>query len=489
MSVTISQLTSSITASTADDFLVVVDSGSLTTFKTTLSSLRSWESLSGSFLSASWATHSFIVDTASFVPTASYAKSSSVILSLEYNGSTFNGTASYALSSSVNRTGSFSRLAITSSRSQTSSFALFSTNTNNVFSTSFALFSANTNTALFSSHSSVATTASYINLSAIDIDFQKAYGPFTASATTSSRWGWTDPIEQAIPIIILKDNTDLICKVRAQIMHDEADDVNGYYVVEARMFPLTSSTAPGIYRTASNNDTLGTADDYVYSAGDNTYYPCSYGCFTHLLEFKKTGLSKGTYIIWVLNRLYAQTINATEITFEEWAHAKGVGFGGITTGRYISDNSPSNGSGEQFEKMLYPSSGSSKAIVISNKPVSPGIMFASTASMGQVGSVYNFYGNKNGNHGRIYSMPFLVNQSSISAGFCSASFSFRSGSSLLTASFSASTAGRSVNDIVVAYTVGLPAVANFWTTSTVVQGTPLASIPIRTDQSSSWIPF
>jgi len=489
MSEIISQLSSSITASTGDDFLVVIDSGSLTTFKSTLFSLKNWESLSGSFLSSSWASHSFFVDTASFVSTASYAKSSSVILSLDYNGSTFNGTASYALSSSVNVSASFATLAVTSSLSQTSSFAFQSQNTNNVFSTSFALISANTNTSMFSSHSSFAATASYINLSAIDIDFQKAYGPFTSSATTSSRWGWTDPIEQAIPIIVLKDNTDLICKVRTQIMHDEADDINGYYIVEARMFPLTESGVQGIYKTASYNDTLGTADSYVYSAGDNSYYPCSYGCFTHLLEFKKTGLSKGTYVIWVLNRLYAQSINATEISFTEWAHDKGTSVGQITVGRYISDDSPSSTNANQFEKMLYPSSGSTKAIVIANKPVIQGVMFTPTASLGLVGGVYNYYGNKNGNHGRTYAVPFLVNQSSISAGFCSSSYSFRSGSSLLTASFSASTSGKSVNDVVVAYTVGLPAVANFWTTSVIVQGTPLASIPIRTDQSSSWIPF
>jgi len=490
MSTTISQLTSSITASTSDDFLVVVDSGSLTTFKSPLSVLNSWAALSGSFSSASWASHSFVVNTASFVSTASYAKSSSVVLYLDYNGSQFNGTASYALSSSVNLSGSFAQNTISSSRSETSSFALTSQNTSNVFSTSFALFSANTSTALYSSKSSVATTASYINLSAttLEIDFQKAYGPFTASATTSSRYGWTDPLEQGIPVIVTKDNTDVICKVRAVITHDEADDVNGYYIVEARMYPLTESSVPGTYRTASNNDTLGSADAYLYSAGDHTFYPCGYGTFTHLLEFKKTGLSKGTYIIWVCNRLYVQTINATELTFTEWAHNKGTGLG-ITTGRYISDDSPSYTSGEQFEKMIYPSSASCKAIVLANKPVKVGTMFAPTSSMGLVGGVYNYYGTRNGNHGRTYAVPFLIDQSSITAGFCSASYSFRSGSSTLTASFSASTAGAAVNDIVTAFTVGLPAVANFWTTSTIVQGTPMASIPIRTDLSSSWIPF
>jgi len=253
---------------------------------------------------------------------------------------------------------------------------------------------------------------------------------------------------------------------------------------------LTESSHPGVYRTASMDDTLGTADDYTYTRGDYSFYPCQYGSFTQLLEFKRTGLPRGQYTLWVCYRMYSTTGDATAIAFTEHAHTvDGTNFGGITVGRFISEDSRPSTNVDTPESCLNLYSGSQRAIVISNNPIVQGCMFAPTASWGISGTTYNFYGNKSGNHGRNYVLPFLIDSSSLVAGFCSASCNFWSGSKYCTASFTVGTNGKSLNDIVYASQSSLPAVANFWTTSVVVQGTPLASIPLRMDQTSSWIPF
>jgi len=92
-----------------------------------------------------------------------------------------------------------------------------------------------------------------------------------------------------------------------------------------------------------------------------------------------------------------------------------------------------------------------------------------------------------GNWGRVYAFPFLVNSSSLVTGFCSASFSYLSGSTQNSAQFSASTTGLEEDDVVYSFLGGLANVASHWTTSTVVSGIALSSVPIRTEVSSSWL--
>lgn len=498
MSTQISQLTQSITSSTGNDFLVVIDSGSLTLFKSAVSSLNSWSLDSGSFLSSSFSSQSLLTDTASFIFTASYSKTASVLLNLYYDGTTSNGTASYALTASLSRTSSFSTLSISSSYAITSSFAPLAANADNVFSTSYALFSPTASTALYAATSSFALTASYYNidLDSLETSFEQAYGPFTSSTSTSSVWSFGDACQQGIPIIILKDNTDALFKVRTHGMSDEITSGDttfgqyGYWIHEARLYPITESSKPGIYRTASLMDTLGSSDCYTYIRGRYTVYPCSYGSFTQLLEFKKTGLARGQYILWVCSRMYSSADQATETLFTERLHFKdGDSFGAIDTGAYLGEDSLPTQNADMTEHAFNVNSSSQKMIVIANNPVIQGCMFAPTASWGTSGTTYNFYGNKSGNHGRNYVLPFLVTTQSLVAGFVSASCNFWSGSKYCTASFSASTSGNSVNDVIYAFKSSLPAVGNFWTISTVVQGIPLSSIPIRTDKTSSWIPF
>jgi len=57
---------------TQDDFIPIVDSGSLTTFKTSVESFKNYMAASGSVLSASWASHSISASYAVNADTASY---------------------------------------------------------------------------------------------------------------------------------------------------------------------------------------------------------------------------------------------------------------------------------------------------------------------------------------------------------------------------------------------------------------------------------
>jgi len=495
MPTTISQLTASITSSTGNDFLYVVDSGSLTSKKATIFTFNNWTSLSGSFASGSWASSSLFSVSSSFVATASSVFTSSVGLFIN-NTTPTNGTASFAISSSNTLGGGFALTSITASLVDTASFAQLAISTSNVFSTSYALFTPSAPVSTYTLESDLAITASYINLAETDINFQQVFGPFTASGFTSSRWGWTDPTERGVPIIVTENDTDIVVFMRAVLGCDGTSPPVGFTTVEVRWLPITESSAPGIYRTASYNDRLGTADDYKLFQGyrsvngtDNAITFVHNYC--HNLMFKKDNVAAGSYIMWVVNRMYIPPSLGDTILLSDRAHRNDSSTDvGQATGLYLlPENFSASIDNNQYEKWLYPASESLKAIIHSDKEVVQGIMVAPTSSMNHVGAVYNFHGNKNGNHGRNYILPFSVTAGALSAGYVSASCNFWSGSRYLSASFSASTSGLSVGDVVYATTVSLPAIANFFTVSVIVQGFPLSSVPIRTDISSSWIPF
>ena len=91
---------------TKDDFISVVDSGSLTTFKVEVETVNDYFSTSGSVLSGSWATNSISVSYALNADTASYC----------YPDRVYEMTASWAISSSYARTASLAVNSRTASR-------------------------------------------------------------------------------------------------------------------------------------------------------------------------------------------------------------------------------------------------------------------------------------------------------------------------------------------------------------------------------------
>lgn len=156
-SIKISQL-ANLGAITTDDFIALVDSGSLTTYKV---SIATWNALWDTYGSSSHANSASVAINAtsasyslsgSYCVTASYAFTASTI----YAGGVFGTvtSASYSLSSSYAISGSFASSAISSSWALSSSYAFSSSN---AFTSSYAISASR---AISSSHASVADALS-----------------------------------------------------------------------------------------------------------------------------------------------------------------------------------------------------------------------------------------------------------------------------------------------------------------------------------------
>jgi len=487
----ISQL-ATLTTITGDDLLVIVQSGSapsLTTFRVSVQSLNDgFFSLSGSVLSASLAQFAINSTSASYIPSASYAKTSSFIEFLKYDGG-FNGTASNAVSSSWAHTSSVAINAVSASIATSASLAINANSASFVLSSSFSLLTLLAQTASFVKTSSFAETASYINLGTFSTNIPKWYGPFTASGYSGSKWGWTDPIERGIPICVLHDDTDITIMATCNIMND-ADSSGGLHTLQVRLKPISASTNVGVYDIPSTSEVVGTSDDFQYIMS----WSPSYFSYNHTLTstFKKTGVKRGSYILWFYSRVTRKAFISNKTIgniVTDRAYYNGSG-DAIPSQYYLYDQAPSISSDEELECWIWPTSGSVKALVYANNEVKQGIMFAPTASISFRSSPsprYDFIGRLfAGSFGRVYALPFLVTAGAISNGNCRASFTYTSASSIYTASFSAS-AGSTENAMVVAYLGSIPSVATNWKVLSVTQGALLSQIPIRTDVSSSWV--
>lgn len=490
----ISQLTT-LTTITGDDFLVIVDSGSssaLTTFRTSIQTLNdTYFAVSGSVLSASFSSHSLFAPTASNIISASYSKTGSVSDYLNFNG-TFNGTASWALTSSVSVSSSLALFAVSSSLSVTSSFSLNANSASYVATASFTQLSPLALTASYAATASFALTASYINIS-LQNNIPQWYGPFTCSSYSESKWGWRDPIERGIPILVLYDDTDIIVQASANVIFN-SDATGGPHTTQLRWKEITSSTSPGQYQIPNYTSELATADDWVEGGSHADSGGYSYVCNPTFM-FSKTRLKRGSYILWFESRYTRKETLTTQTygtTFTDPINvANGTHDGNIISTIYkLFDNAIPADTDDQLEEWMYPFSASSEATIYATKPVKQGVMFAATASVSHRSSpspTFDFVGILfGGKFGRIYGVPFLVDQTSINAGSCNASFTYMSASVGFTASFSASTAGLSVGDTTTAWLGTLPSVASSWYLYNNTAGTLLTSIPIRTNLSTSW---
>jgi hypothetical protein len=136
----ISQL-NSFTAIQGEDYLALVESSSMTTFKVTVTSLSDWFAVSGSALSSSFASRSLTATSASWASASTQAISASFLIS-----SSINGTASYAVN------GLSASYALSASNAKTASFSIS------------GAFSSNSLSASYAKSASRADTASYVNI-------------------------------------------------------------------------------------------------------------------------------------------------------------------------------------------------------------------------------------------------------------------------------------------------------------------------------------
>jgi len=473
----------SITSIVGNDFLVFTDSGStLVTFRVPVSSFANFFTLSGSAASSSWASMSLLSTTASFNDTASYSNKNSVGLFLKYDG-TPNGTASYAIFSNVSLTSSFSLFSSSSIYSISSSLALRTPTASIVQTSSFACIAQNVNSSSTALTASFAVSASYIDLSLTTLPMW--YGPFTSSGFSASKWGWSDPLNQGIPIMVLHDNTDVLFEVSCKVNTSRWALISTLFTVEARTLPITSSTLPGIYTVPTASNTPSNADDLIHTMthlNDNVFSNRVAGR-DYLFMYRKT-LNRGSYIIWLSNKFYHDdTTNVVDIE-----PLIGIHFpNGSTLFSFgtLDDQATETLSTGQKTVWLRPMSGSHRTILYSSGKVKQGIMLSPTSSLG------NETATSTANWGRVFALPFLITSQSIVDGFCSASCNYRSGSiasdlaNIYTASFSASTSGLSIEDTTVAFLGNIPNVASHWTNSIIVNGIPLSCVPIRTETSSS----
>lgn len=147
----ISQLNIIPSVTTSDDFIPLVDSGSLTTYRVSVSNFGGWFSESGSVRSASWASASTVSGTATASISSSWASSSissSATLHLIYPNSS---------------TASFGQTSLSSSWAISSSNAIIS------FAATSASWASASISSSYSKTSSYSETASYFNAAATDL--------------------------------------------------------------------------------------------------------------------------------------------------------------------------------------------------------------------------------------------------------------------------------------------------------------------------------
>lgn len=174
-SIRISQL-NGFTGIKAEDFIPLVDSSSLTTYRVTVTSFGGWLSDSGSVLSASW---------------ASASNASNVSISSSWASSSISASTAGGLVWPNTATASFSQNSVSASWADRAGAAITASNT--VGSASWASFSKS---ASFANTSSNALTASYYNFSLPSSTPPTAsYSNFATSASwadASKSASWAD---------------------------------------------------------------------------------------------------------------------------------------------------------------------------------------------------------------------------------------------------------------------------------------------------------
>ena len=299
------------TSITNDDFIPLVQSSSLTTYRTDFASIGNW--MSGS-ATASWAKYAISASyatSASYAISASHARTASYLL---YSGFP-NGTASYALSASRAETASYfdvsnaavkyATYAVSASWASSSISASYITASNIDGIIPTASYSVTASYAINASYgysSSYATTASYAWTGSHAFYAESAianqgsfYGPFTSSAvSTSPTKGWSqyDYAKRAIAFN-LANTSDVIIECTVNYATYELNDNKAHYIaaiVKAGTDPDPTIDVPVSVATFDDfkfiGFTVGTPDTYNVSDLTTKFY------------IKKAGLTAGKWVVY-----------------------------------------------------------------------------------------------------------------------------------------------------------------------------------------------
>lgn len=231
---------------TLDDFLPLVDSASMTTYRTEVREFNTWMAASGSVMSASWATESFSASHAGYADNADTSSFSFWALS-----------SSYAQSSSIADTASYAWFSHSGSYAQSASWAGTASYAHRAFTSSYAIRASNADSA---SHAERSISSSFASssLSCVTSSFALAtgrtvpVGTICAYAGTSAPAGWLKCDGSIIPVTA--DNAALIALI-------------GY-----SYSPIPSCTITITHQTANayqdlNNGTV----TFTFSGGSGVY--------------------------------------------------------------------------------------------------------------------------------------------------------------------------------------------------------------------------
>lgn len=298
----------------SNDFFLLVDSGSHTTFKATMARFASWAASYGT------ASHVDYADDAGLANTASYANQVTLAFTashLFYTASnpTNTGTASHALNAGLVETASYfdlsgatvlsttyAKSASWVSESISASYVPGSGVSGSVVSSSYVIsasYSVTASYAITTSYSKTtdhAGTASHVLFAATTSLGEpfSVYGPFVADptpATPTREWGQYDEEKRAVSFI-LEGQSDLIIKCFVNCSYQESANALPYIYFGTKMIQegLDDPITAGLVN--SDYDSIVVAGFRNVEFGGRTDD-------TIVIEFTKLNVSAGQYAVYV----------------------------------------------------------------------------------------------------------------------------------------------------------------------------------------------
>lgn len=295
---------------TNDDFFALVDSASLTTYRSNFNTLNGWMSSSVTTSRAMYANTASLANTASYAITSSFALTASYLL---YRGFP-NGTASYALTSSRAITASYfdisgvtigfatyARSASWASHSLSSSYVPASGVDGTVRSASYAITASYAKSASYAITASHGISASYASSASFALYADNTsnnpvsiYGPFTASANVNSPtvgWSQWDYEKRAIAFTI-GSTSDVVIECTINYAIDEDSGHRFYIGVILRADGLDDPTVNPV-------SSVSALDDFkfisVYDFAENARIDT-----TSKFYIKRNSLTAGNWVIYIL---------------------------------------------------------------------------------------------------------------------------------------------------------------------------------------------
>jgi len=304
------------------DFFPLVNSGSLTTERSTIETFSNWIELSGS------ASYSNFSDSATYSLTSSYSPSSSVSSTssfLIFNSPIVNGTASFGLNSQTSATSSylaalalsvgFSNYAASASwvtRSISSSYVPGSGIDGLVDSASYVISASYSLSASYVVSSSYVVTASN-SLTSSHVKFAKvitatapfnAYGPFYAHPNTgysvTFNWGQYDENKRSVSFFLTEASDVIIkCIVNYDIATFDSTEFPLYNgslrYFGAKLLPevITSPNTSNTNLELDAIQVIGSRDAGWETGGNHLQGVCE-------ITFKKTSLLAGQYKVYMM---------------------------------------------------------------------------------------------------------------------------------------------------------------------------------------------